>query len=314
MPKTKNPRRGSLAYWPRKRAKKQVPRVRSMVIPKDTRLSGFPGYKVGVTTVEYVDNRKTAPTKNEVVAKPATVVECPPLKVYSVRYYKNTPYGLKLVTEVVNNKVDKDLSRKVTTSKKSKQLKDDQEFDVLRLVVYTKPSLTSIGKKKPDIFELTLGGSKEEQVKYAKEHTEKEINVKDVFAEGQLLDVHSVSKGKGYQGTVRRYGISLRSHKSEKSRRQAILGAEGDEKVTYLAHQPGNLGFALRTEYNKWLIKIVDDISKFNHFKHYGNVRNSCMLVKGTIPGASKRMVLFTGAKRPSKKFPTQAPEIRNIK
>ena len=311
MPKTKNPRHGSLAYWPRKRAKRETPRVTSL-IPKEAKISCFPGYKVGMTTVEYIDNRKFSHTTNELLAKAATIVECPPIKIFSVRYYKNTPYGPKLATEVLNPKLDKELSRAITLPKKKKQLQESLEsIDLLRLVVYTQPRLTIIGKKKPELFELSIGGSKEEQLAFVKANLDKEINVKDVFSEGQQLDAHAVTKGKGFQGTVKRYGISLKAHKSEKSRRTAVLGAEGDAKVRYFAHQPGKMGYHLRTEHNKWLLKFIDDVSKLKHFKHYGNVRNTCMLVKGTIPGLRKRVIIFTEAKRASKKLPAQAPEIR---
>ena len=315
MPKTKNPRHGSLAYWPRKQAKKEIPRLRSIIVPKEAKICGFPSYKVGMTTVEYIDNRKFSHTVNELLAKPATILECPPIKIFSVRYYKNTPYGLKLATEILNPKLDKDLARRVTLPKKKKELQENLEnVDLIRLVIYTQPRLTTIGKKRPELFELSIGGPKEEQLTFVKEHLDKEINVKDVFAEGQLLDAHAVTKGKGYQGTVKRYGIGLKSHKSEKGRRAAVLAAEGDAKVTYLSHQPGKMGYHLRTENNKWLFKIIDDIASLKHFKHYGNVRNTCMLIKGTIPGATKRLIILTQAKRQNKKIPTQAPEIRAIK
>ena len=47
----------------------------------------------------------------------------------------------------------------------------------------------------------------------------KEIIIDEVFKEGAFLDVHGVTKGKGFQGPVKRHGIMLRHHKSEKSRR-----------------------------------------------------------------------------------------------
>lgn len=312
MPKTRNPRHGSLAYWPRKRAMKEVPRIRSARLPKEAKPNAFPGYKAGMATVQYIDNSKFSHTRNDLLAKAATIIECPPVKIFSVRYYKKTPYGLKLATEALNPKLDKELARSVSLSKQKHALAEKlDDFDLLRLVVYTQPKLTSIGKKKPELFELSLGGSKEEQLAFAKDKLGKEINVKDVFAEGQQLDLHAVTKGKGLQGPVARYGISLKSHKSEKSRRFAVLAPEGDAKVRYFAHQSGKVGYHLRTEHNKWLLRIMDDISSYPHFKHYGNLRNTCLLVKGTIPGPSKRLVVFTEAMRPSKKIPAQAPEIR---
>jgi large subunit ribosomal protein L3 len=312
MPKTRNPRRGSLAYWPRKRAAKEVPRLRAVTEPKEAKLNAFPGYKVGMTTVQFIDNKKTSPTKNELIAKPATIIECPPLKIFSVRYYRNTAYGVKLVAETLNPKLDKELARSMVLAKKKHAIKDKlDDVDFLRLVVYTQPKLTTSGKKKPELFELPLGSSKEDQLNFAKSNMEKEIDVKSVFSEGQLLDVHGVTKGKGLQGPIKRYGMQLKSHKSEKSRRYGVLAAEGDAKVRYFAHMSGKMGYHLRTEHNKWIIKIVDDVKSFAHFKHYGNVRNTVMLVKGSVPGPSKRLLIFTDAKRPDKHVPKQAPEIR---
>ena len=56
MPKTRNPRHGSMQYWPRKRAKRSFPRIRSWGASKENKPLGFAGYKVGMTHVMIVDN------------------------------------------------------------------------------------------------------------------------------------------------------------------------------------------------------------------------------------------------------------------
>ena len=48
---------------------------------------------------------------------------------------------------------------------------------------------------------------------------QKEISISEVFKEGQAIDAHSLTRGKGFQGPMKRFGIQLRHHKSEKSRR-----------------------------------------------------------------------------------------------
>ncbi|MEK6837572.1 MAG: 50S ribosomal protein L3, partial [Nanoarchaeota archaeon] len=112
MPKAKHPRRGSLQFWPRKRAARSYPRIRNHIIPSEGRLSGFAGYKAGMTHLMVVDNRPNAMTKGEVVAVPVTVIECPPLRVASTRLYTNSPNGLKLSKEIFGE-VDKNLARKI---------------------------------------------------------------------------------------------------------------------------------------------------------------------------------------------------------
>ena len=54
------PRHGSMQFWPRKRARRMYPRVRSWADCKDAKPLGFAGYKVGMTHVIYVDNKKIA--------------------------------------------------------------------------------------------------------------------------------------------------------------------------------------------------------------------------------------------------------------
>ncbi|MBW3011929.1 50S ribosomal protein L3 [Candidatus Woesearchaeota archaeon] len=314
MPTVRSPRAGSLQYWPRRKAKKQTPRIRNLPKVKEPKLSCFAGYKVGMVTVSYKDSKKTSPTVNLEVARPATVVECPPLKILSVRFYKNTPYGLRLQTEVLNTKLDKDVARKISVPKKTKEqdiAKAVEKFDELRLLVYTQPRLTTLEKKRPEVFEVTVGGSQEEQLNYAKEHMAKEITVSDVLKAGEFVDVHAVSKGKGFQGPVKRFGIGLRSHKSEKARRNAVLAPEGDAKVQYFAHQAGQTGYHLRTDYNKYIIKVLDNAKEMEHFKHYGELNNPCVLLYGTVPGSVKRLIKLSKAIRPNKKLAMQVPEVK---
>ena len=59
-----------------------------------------------------------------------------------------------------------------------------QDFSEIRINVYTQPKLTSIGKKKPEIFELRLNGKVEEQFELAKSFLDKEIKIeadKNIF-------------------------------------------------------------------------------------------------------------------------------------
>ena len=66
---------------------------------------------------------------------------------------------------------------------------------------------------------MKIGGSIEEKFKFAKENLGKEILILDVFKQGDQIDVHSITKGKGFQGPVKRFGITIRTHKSEKAKR-----------------------------------------------------------------------------------------------
>ena len=317
-----NPRHGSMQYWPRSRARRAYPRIHSWVKAKEPKPLGFAGYKIGMTHLLITDNRANSKTKGQDISCPATIIECPPLKIISIRLHKKDAYGSRVATEIFTNKVDKDLQRTLCVPKKDLSQKLSQinpkEYDDCTVLVHTQPRMTSLGKKAPDVLELALGGSVEEKFAYAKDNLGKELKVEDVLKEGQQLDVHSVTKGKGYQGPVKRFGVRLRSHKSEKTKRgPGSLGAWcGQGHMMYRVAHAGKMGYHSRTEYNKWLLKISNDTSKVNPkggFLRLGNVKNSYLLLKGSIAGSSKRLIRLSPAIREAKGIPRDAPAVQHI-
>ena len=212
--------------------------------------------------------------------------------------------------------IDKEFERK-TALPKNKKGENANDFDFVRLLCYTQPKLTSIAKKKPEIFEIAIGGNKEQQLNYAKEKLGKEITINEVFKDGQQLDAHSVTRGKGFQGPMRRFGISLRHHKSEKSRRNpGSLGAwRAQGHIMWRTAHAGKMGYNQRTEYNKWLIKIgnkPDEINVKGGFLYYGLVRNPYIFVKGSLSGSQKRLIRLTEPLRQKKEM-KEAPQISYI-
>jgi len=306
MPDTSKPRSGSMQFWPRKKASRAYARVRSWSSRiKDCKPLGFAGYKVGMTHVTFIDNRTNSMTKGSEVPIPVTIVDCPPIKILSLRFYKKQNNALKPVSEVISAKVDKELARKISVPKKvKKKIEDIKEFDEIRIIVHTQPKLTGIGKKKPEIFEIALSGAKEDQLKFAKESLGKELLINNMFQSGNFIDAHSITKGKGYQGAVKRFGIGLKSHKSEKGRRTpgSLGGWKGQGHFMYRVAHAGQTGYHQRTDYNNQVITIVEDPKQINPksgFKHYGTARNPCILIKGSVPGPSKRLIIMTHAIRP---------------
>src|SRR5674536_400948 len=85
MTKRHRPRRGSLAYSPRKRAKSEIPRIRSWPQQDEPQVQGFAGYKAGMTHVIIVDETPTSPTAGLEISVPVTVVETPPMKIAALR-------------------------------------------------------------------------------------------------------------------------------------------------------------------------------------------------------------------------------------
>lgn len=314
MANIRRPRHGSLQFWPRKTAKRPYARIKSWVKSKNVSLLGFPGYKAGMTHVVLKDTRSSSQTKNESIVWPATIIECPSIKVFSIRFYKKSAYGFKVVAEIFNPKVDKELNRKLILNKKQKfedKLKEISsklsDFNDLRINVYTQPKKTSIGKKKPEVFELGIGGnSLKEKFDYVMNIFDKEIRVSDVLKAGNKIDVHAVTKGKGFQGAVKRFGVQLLSHKAEKKRRTNVFGPGVPAKVHWGMIMPGRMGFNLRTEYNKDVLYLSDKPEQVNPkggFLHYGFVKNDFVLVKGSVPGHVKRLITMTEPIRGTRGF-----------
>ena len=320
MPRIRTPRQGSMQYWPRKRALDSVAHVRTWPSVKDVKLLGFAGYKVGMTHVLAVDNRTTSISKGDEIQVPVTVLECPPVKVAAVILYKQDAYGTHAVGQINAEKLDKEVERKMNIAKKPASKAPDEKFlSEVRVLVHTQPKLKGIGKKQVDVFEVGIGGVKpEEKLAYAKSLLGKEIKASDVFAEGQLVDSVSITKGKGLQGPVKRFGLALRSHKSEKTKRgPGSLGPWHGFRGYRSPHQ-GQMGFQQRMEYNKHILRIAtEDTKKINPkggFVRYGVVKNQYLLVKGSLGGAHKRLITLTVPRRASNmKLPKEAPTLAYV-
>lgn len=313
---THRPHRSSLGFWPRVKAKRQYPRVnwKDLVEPG---CAGFPAYKVGMTHTLIIDNRKNSPTKGKPVFTPVTILETPPIKVIGARFYKKTPYGNQVVGDVITRKSDKYLKRKLIIPKKDgKGFDDFSNYDNLFLIVQTQPHLIGL-KKTPEVFEMGLGGSVEEKLSFVKDHFEKEIKVSEVLKEGVQLDANGVTIGKGTQGSVKRHGVTIRQHKSEKTKRAAgTLAPECPRKVAWQVPQFGQMGYHNRVEFNKWVLKISDKPEEVNvkgGFKGYGLVKGDFMIIKGSVMGPSKRLIIFRKAIRPDDNLPKVAPQIKYL-
>jgi len=307
MGRSHHPRRGSMQFWPRKRAKTNLARIRSWKTENKPKILGFIAYKAMMSHTIVLDNRPKSLTKGEKISIAATVVDCPPMIIGGISFYKKTESGLKKVKSIFAEKLDKSLSKKLSLPKKNiKAHEYNHDFDDLRILAYSKPP-KAVGTKKPKMLEFALGGNKESKLSYAKEILGKEVQVMDVFEDGTTIDIHGITKGKGFQGTVKRYGVPIRHHKSEKTKRGiGTLGPWTPKRVAYTVPQPGKMGFHLRTEYNKQIIKVGAEgksISPAGGIHSYGMVDNHYMIIKGSIVGPKKRAVVITQAIRANKKI-----------
>ncbi len=292
-----------MQFWPRVRAKRQYARVKAWAKDSKDTMLGFIGYKAGMTHVMGIDTRKTAITKGEEIAVPVTVIECPPMKVAGIRLYVKKYQHKQPATEILF-KFDKEMSRKLVLSKKSSDVSsldklNPADYIDAKILVYTQPKLTGIGKKKPEYMEIGMSGTVADKIKFAKENHDKELTVDKIFKEGEYTDIHAVTKGKGLQGSIKRFGVPLKPHKSEKGvRRPGTLGGWSAQGHTlYRVPHAGQMGYHLRTEFNKQILKISnkpEEVNPKGAFLHYGNVKSTFILIKGSIAGPQKRAIVFT--------------------
>lgn len=308
--KTHRPKRGSLAFSPRKRAERIVPRIRAWPECSEVRLQGFAGYKAGMTHVVMIDDRKNSKTYGEEILVPVTVIEAPPMKVAGIRVYKETQYGLQIAKEVWTSQVDAFLDRRVKIPKNDGDIEAlrSVEGDEVRVITYTQPYLiTGVPKKVPDVMEQKVGGSFEKALEYAISKLGKEVRVSEVFKEGAIVDVSAITKGKGFEGVVKRWGVitlDAKHARSSKHRRVGTLGPWLPHRVRWTVPQYGQMGFHQRLEFNKRIVKIGtngEEITPKGGFPHYGVVRNDYVLIAGSVPGSVKRLVRIRDAIRPPK-------------
>ncbi len=262
------------------------------------------------------DNRPKSPTKGEKISLPVTIVECPPLMVAGIACYRRTASGLQKMATLLADKAGKAEGPGKADGVQAKN-ENIGAYDDVRLLVRTNPDLTSIGSKKPVLLEIALGGSPDEKKKLALDFLGKDIMVTDVLEPGMQVDAHGITKGKGFQGTVKRYGIPIRQHKAEKTKRGVgNLGGWTPKRVHFTVAQPGKMGYHLRTEYNKLVMKVspaAEGIQFPGGIVKYGQVSGAYVLLKGSVAGPKKRQLLLTYASRPNRKVPREAPAISYI-
>ncbi len=104
----------------------------------------------------------------------------------------------------------------------------------------------------------------------------------DIFAEGDKIDVTGTSKGKGFQGAIKRHGLSRgpMGHGSKYHRHAGSNGpATTPGRVFKGKHMPGQMGNVRVTVQNLEVVRI--------------DTENNIILVKGAVPGPKKSMVML---------------------
>lgn len=325
MTQWSKPRAGSLAFYPRKRAKREMPSYKTFLPQKEreARALNFLGYKAGMTHVLGKNIHDKSTTFGQDIFVPCTIIECPPIKVFGVRAYSKENGTVHAIAEAHAQKIEKELLKKINRfKKKSKKEKEETskektikdlegmpEITEFRLLAHSQPKLSGIGKKRPEVLEIRLSGTKEKQLEYAREKLGKELNVKECFSEQEFVDVKAVTKGHGTTGVIKRFGVkTLKSPKSKTERVVGSIGPWNPSTVMWTVARAGQHGYHTRTEYSRRILMIGEngaEITPGSGFKQYGVVRNSFLLLSGSVPGPAKRAIALRTSLRkiPENKF-----------
>lgn len=189
---------------------------------------------------------------------PVTVVEVEPNVVTQIKTVESDGYeaiqlGFETKREKLSNKAEKGHLAKANTAPK-RFLKEIRGVDV---------SKYALGQ------ELTV----------------------EVFEEGEMVDVTGVSKGKGYQGVIKRYHQSRgpMAHGSQYHRGVGSLGTLRPMRVFKGKKLPGHMGDVTVTVQNLEIVAVMPE--------------ENVILIKGNVPGAKKSLVIIKSAvKKPNVK------------
>ena len=189
---------------------------------------------------------------------PVTVVEVEPNVVTQIKTTENDGYeaiqlGFDTKREKLSNKAEKGHLAKANTAPK-RFLKEIRGVDI---------SKYELGQ------ELTV----------------------EVFEEGEMVDVTGISKGKGFQGVIKRYNQSRGplGHGSQYHRGVGSLGTMRPMRVFKGKKLPGHMGHVTVTMQNLEIVAVMKD--------------ENVILIKGNVPGAKKSLVIIKSAvKKPNVK------------
>lgn len=336
--KFEHPRHGSLGFLPRKRAARHRGKVKAF--PKDDpskspKLTAFLGYKAGMTHIVREVEKPGSKLHKKETCEPVTIIETPPMVIVGVVGYVKTPRGLRTLNTVWAQHLSEEIKRRFyknwCKSKKKAFTKYSKQYEsedgkksiesqlekikkyatVVRVLAHTQiRKMKGLKQKKAHIMEIQVnGGTIAQKVDFAYGFFEKQVPIDAVFQKDEMIDIIGVTKGKGYEGVVTRWGVTRLPRKTHRGlRKVACIGAWHPARVSFTVARAGQNGYHHRTELNKKIYKLGKagteshtgdtefdrtdkDITPMGGFPHYGVVKDDYLMVKGCTVGPKKRVL-----------------------
>ncbi|MCL7035613.1 hypothetical protein MKW94_019869, partial [Papaver nudicaule] len=264
-----------------------------------------------------------------------TIIETPPMVVVGVVGYIKTPRGMRSLGTVwaqhLNEEVKRRFYKNFAKSKKKAFVKYSKKYEtdegkkdiqsqleklkkyctVIRVLAHTQiRKMKGLKQKKAHLMEIQVnGGTIAQKVDFAYGFFEKQVPIDAIFQKDEMIDIIGVTKGKGYEGVVTRWGVTRLPRKTHRGlRKVACIGSWHPARVSYTVARAGQNGYHHRTEMNKKIYRLgkvgeeshtaltefdrtEKDITPIGGFPHYGVVKEDYLLIKGCCVGPKKRVV-----------------------
>jgi large subunit ribosomal protein L3 len=232
-----------------------------------------------------------------------TVLVTPPVTILGIRGYSKDVDGAHAEFDVYAKDIPKNIAKEISLKSKEGAIEEAEKhlkrIKEIFAVVAVSPRAAGLEQKKPYVFEaLVRGGDIQKQFDHVKELLGKEIKIDQIFETGSTVDVAAITKGKGWQGVIQRWGAKKKQHKSRKTVRElGSLGPISPQYVMYTVPRAGQMGFHQRVEYDKRIMimgNTDDDSLKINPdggYKHFGLVKGDFIILKGSVPGTYRRLI-----------------------
>jgi large subunit ribosomal protein L3 len=270
---------------------------------------GFPAFKAGTVHVITVDDRAKTPNFGKPLYNMSSVLAAPEAEVVGLRVYAHengqdmTLADLKKGSETTSEKLPLEKASKVAA------------------LVSCIPRDVGLSQKKPVVMEVGVsGGGLKEQADYVFGLLGKKVKVGDVFKPGMYVDVLGITKGKGVEGPITRFGVKRKQHKSRKTvRAVGVIGPWHPAAVQYTIARMGQMGFHQRTETGKRVLLVgsasESPITPAGGFQHFGEVKGDYAVIRGSVPGPARRfvMVRFRNRGTTRNQAPPQVVEVSTV-
>jgi len=333
------PRHGSLGFLPKKRCRRGKGKIKSF--PKDfekqtCHLTASIGFKAGMTHVVRTVDKFGSKLHGKDVVEAVTVIETPPLQIVGFVGYIKTPKGLRSFRTVWSSITFPDefkrnfyknwyKSKKKAFRKKQKTETEGDGFSIIenqktkfqikkfcpiiRCIAFSKISKTGLKQKKAPVLEIQInGGTTEQKINFIEKISQKEVSISDIFQSREIIDAIGITKGKGFQGVIKRWGVTKLPRKTHRgARKVACVGSWHPSRVSFRVPRAGQTGFHHRTQMNLQIYRVgkaldlnsgstefdlsTKKITPIGGFPYYGKVKEDFLILKGCVMGARKRQI-----------------------